>query len=237
MNMHRNTPSQTSAFPRGFRLGRLRFSAIELLIALVLLFVASPFIEGIPGGELIEGLLMTLVLVAAVLAVGGTHRMLLLTTALMLPSMIGRWLLHFHPHLFSPAIALGFAAAFLVYIIANLLRYVLRMPQVNGEVLCASISAYLLLGLLWSMGYRMVASLTPGAFVLNGMHEQSMEGFNAFYFSFVTLTTVGYGDIAPVSSVARMLSVMESMTGTLYVAVLIARLVALYSTAPTPPRT
>ena len=55
-----------------------------------------------------------------------------------------------------------------------------------------------------------------------------MDGFNAFYFSFITLSTVGYGDITPVSRIARWLAAMEAMTGLLYVAVLIARLVALY---------
>jgi voltage-gated potassium channel Kch len=60
-----------------------------------------------------------------------------------------------------------------------------------------------------------------------------MTRFNAFYFSFITLTTVGYGDITPVSPIARMLAVMEAMTGTLFLGVLIARLVSLYS-APGP---
>ena len=56
-----------------------------------------------------------------------------------------------------------------------------------------------------------------------------MNGFTGFYFSFVTLSTVGYGDITPVSRIARWLAAMEAMTGLLYVAVLIARLVSLYS--------
>ena len=56
-----------------------------------------------------------------------------------------------------------------------------------------------------------------------------MNGFNGFYFSFITLSTVGYGDITPVSKVARMLAAMEAMTGLFYVAILIARLVSLYS--------
>jgi voltage-gated potassium channel Kch len=59
-----------------------------------------------------------------------------------------------------------------------------------------------------------------------------MSGFTAIYFSFITLTTVGYGDIVPVSTVARMLTSTEAMTGTLFMAVLIARLVSLYSTQP-----
>ena len=57
-----------------------------------------------------------------------------------------------------------------------------------------------------------------------------MNGFNGFYFSFITLRTVGYGDITPASRIARWLAAMEAMTGLLYVAILIARLVSLYST-------
>ena len=60
-----------------------------------------------------------------------------------------------------------------------------------------------------------------------------MAGFNAIYFSYITLTTVGYGDITPVSNAARMLAITESMSGILFVGVLIARLVSLYST-PSP---
>lgn len=217
----------------GFRLGLVRFSAAELLIALVLLFMAAPFIEVLRWGRVIELLLTTLVLVSAVLAVGAQRRMLLVTTLLVLPVLVGKWGHHFRPDLISPAASISCALVFIAFIIANLLRFVLRAQRVNGEVLCASVSAYLMLGLLWALAYRLVAALTPGAFAFNANTEQSMQGFNAFYFSFVTLTTVGYGDITPVSNVARMLATMESMTGTLYVAVLIARLVALYS-APDP---
>ena len=58
-----------------------------------------------------------------------------------------------------------------------------------------------------------------------------MDGFESFYFSFVTLTTIGFGDIAPVSRVARMLAVMEAIAGMFYVAVLVARLVSIHSTS------
>ena len=75
--------------------------------------------------------------------------------------------------------------------------------------------------------------VTPGgAFSFNterGVY--SMDGFTGFNFSFITLSTVGYGDIAPVSRAARWLAAMEAMTGLLYIAVLIARLVSLYSSA------
>ena len=81
------------------------------------------------------------------------------------------------------------------------------------------------------MAYWLVDQLTPGgAFAFNTSGEkQSMRGFNSFSFSFITLSMVGYGDITPVSKVARMLGAMEAMTSLFYVGVLIARLVSLYS--------
>jgi Ion channel len=206
-----------------------------MLIVLVLLFVATPFLEGIHDGELIEAVLMSLFFLSAVLAVGGRRRTLLLTIVLALPSLAGKWLNHLQPHTFSPVIFLACAAIFLVYIIVQILRFVLRTKHVNAEVLCASISVYLMFGMAWAMVYRLVACLNPTAFAYNAtvMSNQSMTGFGSFYFSFVTLSTLGYGDITPATPIARMLVVMEAMTGTLYVAVLIARLVALYST-PVP---
>jgi hypothetical protein len=120
----------------------------------------------------------------------------------------------------------------IAFVVVNLLRFVLRAPSVNLEVLCASISAYLMLGLIWTIAYWLVAQVTPTAFAFNTTTgtKETMEGFDAFYFSFITLSTVGYGDITPVSKVARMLAATEAMTGLLYVAILIARLVGLYST-------
>jgi hypothetical protein len=90
-----------------------------------------------------------------------------------------------------------------------------------------------MLGLMWTVAYWLVDQLTPGgAFSFNtNRGTQTMNGFTGFYFSFITLSTVGYGDITPVSRAARWLAAMEAMTGLLYVAVLIARLVSLYSSA------
>ncbi len=140
-------------------------------------------------------------------------------------------LLNFRPDLIPPAVFLVAGLILIAFVVGNLLRFVLRAPSVNTEVLCASISAYLMLGLMWTLAYWLVDQLTPGgAFSFNtnaGTH--SMSGFTGFYFSFITLSTVGYGDITPVSRLARWLAAMEAMTGLLYVAVLIARLVSLYS--------
>jgi len=213
------------------RLKFRRFSTVQLLIALALFFIWAPFVEEIEGGELIVSGLFSLVLVAGVLAVADRKRVLVIAIVLAIPAIAGRWINHFRPDLISPAVFLVAGLILIAFVVGNLLRFVLRAPSVNTEVLCASISAYLMLGLMWTMAYWLVDQLTPGgAFSFNtNTGTRSMNGFTGFYFSFITLSTVGYGDITPVSRIARWLAAMEAMTGLLYVAVLIARLVSLYS--------
>ena len=212
-------------------MGIRRLSAVELLIALGLLFFSLPFVEEIKGGDIIVSILLSLVLISAVLAVANRRRTFVVAVLLAIPAVVGRWINHFRPDLLPPAIFLVAGLVLVAFVVANLLRFILRAPSVNAEVLCASISAYLMLGLMWTMAYWLVDQLTPGgAFSFNtNAGPRSINGFNAFYFSFITLSTVGYGDITPVSRIARWLAAMEAMTGLLYVAVLIARLVSLYS--------
>ena len=214
------------------RLKFRRFSTVQLLIALALFFIWAPFVEEIEGGELIVSGLFSLVLLAGIVAVADRKRVLVIAIVLAIPAIAGRWINHFRPDLAPPAVFLTAGLVLIAFVVANLLRFVLRAPSVNVEVLCASISAYLMLGLMWTMAYWLVDQLTPGgAFSFNtNTGTRSMNGFTGFYFSFITLSTVGYGDITPVSRIARWLGAMEAMTGLLYVAVLIARLVSLYST-------
>ena len=214
------------------RLRFRRFSAVQLLIALGLFFIWAPFVEEIEGGDLIVSGLFSLVLLAGVVAVADRKRVLVIAIILAIPAIAGRWINHFRPDLIPPAVFLVAGLILIAFVVGNLLRFVLRAPSVNAEVLCASISAYLMLGLMWTMAYWLVAQVTPNAFAFNtatGIKE-TMAGFNAFYVSFITLSTVGYGDITPVSRIARWLAATEAMTGLLYVTVLIARLVSLYST-------
>src|SRR6266576_4059031 len=210
------------------RLGLRRFSTVQLLVALALLFVSFPFVEEVKGGDVIVSILLSVVLLCAVLAVASSRRTLIVALLLAIPAVAGRWINHFRPDLVPPAVFLIAGLMLIAFVVVNLLRFILRAPSVNTEVLCASISAYLMLGLMWTMAYWLVDQLTPGAFAFNA-GPRSMNGFNGFYFSFITLSTVGYGDITPVSRIARWLAAMEAMTGLLYVAVLIARLVSLYS--------
>jgi hypothetical protein len=205
---------------------------VQLLFALAVLLISAPFIEELEAGHLILALLFSLVLLAAVVAVADRKRTLVIAIVLALPAITARWINNFWPDVVHPAVFLVCALLLLAFVIGHLLHFILHAPVVTVEVLCASIATYLMLGLMWTVAYWLVDQLTPGgAFSFNtNRGAQSMNGFTGFYFSFITLSTVGYGDITPVSRAARWLAAMEAMTGLLYVAVLIARLVSVYST-------
>src|SRR5207249_4339484 len=103
--------------------------------------------------------LLSLVLISAVLAVASRGRTLTIAVLLAIPAVAGRWINHFQPHLVPPAIFLVAGIGLVAFVVMNLLRFVLRAFSVDGELLCASISAYLMLGLIWTMAYWLVDQL------------------------------------------------------------------------------
>lgn len=208
------------------RVGYFRYSVRKFLGALLLLFVVSPFVEEMKHGRFYQTLLILLVLISGVLAVGGRRRTLLVGAGLAGVVVLGKAAAHLWPESVPLWYTLVGAFVFVGYVGAHLVHFIMRAPQVNSEVLCSGLAVYLLLGLEWTFLYIIVGQLNPGAFTPPG----TVQGYTAFYFSFITLTTVGYGDVMPVSNVARMLTVMEAITGTMYMAVLVARLVSLYTT-------
>ncbi len=209
----------------------LRVSTVKLLIALILLFAATPFVESLPGGNLIESSLMTLVMIAALVAVARSPRILITAAVLLVPAIAAKWLAHFFPSYVSLHYFLVFGMFFFGFTMYRILCFILQAPSVDAEVLSAGIVVYLMIGLLWSLSYLLLGRITPASFhfALVDRPHVRMDSFNAFYFSFSTLTTLGFGDITPASKVARTLAIMETVTGTLYLAVLISRLVGRYS--------
>ena len=125
---------------------------------------------------------------------------------------------------------LGTSLASLVVFLVVVLTQTLRAGPITFHRIQGAIAAYVLLGVLWAHAYALLTQLRPGA--LSGPLSAA-DGARAFYyFSFVTLTTVGYGDVLPVHPAARSLAMLEAVTGPLYLAILIARLVSLSVSRP-----
>jgi hypothetical protein len=208
-----------------------RFSVQRFLVSLVSLLVVTPFVEDLKHGETLETAIATMVLLTGLFAAGGQPRSMIWALIFVVPAVVGNWTNHFWPARYPLELVFIARTLFLAFLMGHLMRFILHARKVNSEVVCGALSVYLLLGLIWGITYRLVGRLTPDAFNFSvpNTASHSMNPFEAIYFSYTTLTTVGYGDITPVSKVARMLAITEALTGTLFMAVLVARLVSLYS--------
>lgn len=211
--------------------GMYKHSVAVFLGALMLFIIMSPLSERLMDSGLLEGAFLTAVMICGVLAVGGRRTALMLVAFLAVPAVGARWLSHFWPELVPLGASHLLGVLVLAVVIVQLLKFILRAPRVDSEVLSAGIATYLVLALAWMMLYLFAASIVPNAFVLADSVSKNgtLDGFHALYFSFITLCTVGYGDIVPATPFVRMLAVLESITGVLYMSVLIARLVTLYT--------
>ncbi len=122
------------------------------------------------------------------------------------------------------------ALFFLLLLTFLILGQALREGLTTSHRIMGAVAAYLLVGMIWSEAYYLVALLVPEAFSIQGPlvpgGRQSLQS-QLFYFSFVTLTTLGIGDIVPLHPIARMLVIVEGVAGQLFPAILIARLVSL----------
>lgn len=130
----------------------------------------------------------------------------------------------------------GFAAAAMMFYYAfttrRLALHLLSARRVDQDVLVSAACVYLLTGLIFAFAYLWVAIDIPGALTASSA-AGPIRLPDLIYFSFVTLTTLGYGDIAPVASIARSLAILEATFGVMYLATIIARVVSLYSAGET----
>jgi hypothetical protein len=121
-------------------------------------------------------------------------------------------------------------AAFLLCVAVLILLPVMRSPRVTMDMVFGTACTYLFLGLLWAELYMIVEITVPGAFnvgtALIAGDEPGDFGYLTYY-SFITLTTVGYGDVSPLHPTARVLAMLEGIVGQLYMAIVIARIVGL----------
>ena len=129
------------------------------------------------------------------------------------------------------------AILFLVTAAATILRYVLRADHVDSAVILASLCVYMLAAVVCGESYVLMDLLAPGSFRYPSPDEVAGHRSVLYYFSFVTITTVGYGDISPVSALARAVAATEAVVGQFYLVVLVARLVGLHTAHEARQRT
>jgi hypothetical protein len=173
-----------------------------------------------------------LVLLAGVAAVSDDRRHVIVGLALALPTLVLNFLRSFLAGSLADVAAGALFIVFFVYVVAILLTHVARAKRADAETLYGAAAVYLLLGLLWALGFEIGETLRPGSLTL-GLGGEAIGGPGNFrtliYYSFVTITTLGYGDVTPTSELARLLALLEAVLGQLFLVVVVARLVGLYT--------
>ncbi len=202
-----------------------------LLMSIMILIVVSPLQQYLERGMWLLEVALVLVLVFAINEVAGDRHGVRMVLFLGLPAVVGRLLavLWDEPPTIVFALTFVFTLSFLVAVIVLLQRDIMTSDRVSGDTLRGAVCVYVLLGVVWAIAYGFVNYLEPGAFsVAEHLVDQDRSLALHIYFSFVTLTTLGYGDISPISPIARTLAWLEAFVGQIYVALTIARLVSMY---------
>jgi len=201
-----------------------RFSA--LFFTIILLLLLRPFLAGATGLNIVTDIFLWAILISCVWAVHEKrkHQGIVLGAAVvaivtdildvLLRNAVTSWV---------SKIA---GVLFFVYAVVAILLYLAREEEVTADMIMAAASEYMLIGILFAFLYILVEAAYPGSFSFSG-GAADRPGF--LYFSVVTLTTTGYGDVLPVSPQARSVAILEALTGQLYIAITVARLVSLYT--------
>jgi hypothetical protein len=216
---------------KGFSMSRLHSGSKDrflfLLVSILLLLALQPFLVGFAGLTRLLNLFLTVVLISAVYAVSQKRQTAMIGILLAMPMFLGMWS---HQLVSMPRLqllSLGFGILFLGFIIVHILSYIFHAKQISRDVIYGALVVYLLFGIVWGFAYALLEGLQPGSFHIPAGQTQEIRSL-FFYYSYITLTTLGYGDITPLSAPANSLSLLEAVIGQLYLAVLVARLVGLH---------
>ena len=198
-----------------------------LLISLVAFVAVVPVLEGLGQGGMIFTIFYSTILLSAAYAVSESRGYFILALILAGPAFVLRWINNFLEGPWLVFVADVLTVLFLLLIAMLILSHVLKAERVSKEKIFGALSVYLLLGVIWAFLFIIVEFLMPGSFRYG---QGALTGAEMVYYSFVTLTTLGYGDIVPISPSVRALATLEALTGQLYLTVLVARLVGLQIT-------
>jgi Ion channel len=212
-------PSRLASLHRSHRYAILFYI---LLVALA----ASPLLTALGFGADLLQIVLAFSLFVALIEVPGRGRMLLLLVAAV---AVGLRIVPASTVGAEGAIgALAAVSVLALFAVARTIRFALRAREIDAERIYAALSAYVLAGLFFGVLYWTIEAAWPGSFGEAGA-DGARGAFSlstAIYYSFVTLATLGYGDVVPRTEVARGVAVLEAVGGQLYIAVTIARLVS-----------
>jgi hypothetical protein len=206
--------------------------ALTALLISLLIFIFFLYPLGQIGSfRLLPTLFFSLILITGAITVSRNRIFRTLVFSWGILSFILLWVRYLFPHQTLIFVVNSLGLFFLVLLTLLILGLALREGPTTSHRIMGAVAAYLLIGMIWSVAYYLIALWIPEAFNVQGAFapgdKESLQS-QLFYFSFVTLTTLGYGDIVAVHPIVRMLVILEGVVGQLFPAILIARLVSLH---------
>lgn len=202
----------------------------RLLTSLILIYLISPFLADRTLGDLLVFFFFSLSLIITVYQIERSKFVLRFNIGLFVIAFLLRAFgmmapMYTDSRWFDLSSTLIFLA-FMSLCVYSILRELIPTERVTSDIIRGGICIYFLLGFFWAATYNIVQIFDPDAF---SSAAKTVNEADIIHFSFTTLSTVGYGDIVPISKVARVLANLEGMTGVLYPAIFIARLVSLHN--------
>ncbi len=199
---------------------------VFLLVAILALIIGGPFLDAIFHYRIIPDMLLTIIFVAAIFAISKKRKHIFISLGLAIPMFAGIWAYHWSKSLHILMVGEIFGALFVGFTISCLIKFIINEKEVSKEVIYAAIIIYLLAAIMWAFGYLTLEFLYPGSF---SYPEDPAEVFyNFLYFSYVTITTLGYGDILPLTPKASSLAILEAVSGQIYLVVIVSWLVGMH---------
>jgi hypothetical protein len=215
---------------------KVKGSFLFLLVSLLLLFFFFPFFQRSAAGTIVLDIVFLVILLTSILLISERKKVFVISLILALTAFGSTVLNYFLLNVSLQLAAVSVYGLFFILMAVTILSKIMKTRKVTTETIYASLCVYLLLGIIWTMLFSVIEIIEPGSFLSGGGPVADFHGdpvkrnvfANFIYYSFVTLTTLGYGDITPVSPIARSLSALEAVIGQIYIAVLIAGLVGMH---------
>lgn len=193
-------------------------------ISMLALILLSPLVEGHRYGVIFIQILFTLMMATAVYAASERRSHQIVALGLAVPWLFLSWLGKLGIMAVPVLVPSGLVIILNIFVGCVIFQRVATVHEIDHNILAGGLGLYLLIAVSWAMSFVLIEALIPGSFAAG---ETSIPWHKYLYFSLTTITTLGYGDILPTSPFARIWSTMEAVTGVLYIAVLVARLVSL----------